>query len=93
MIATHGGTIPLFITSGACVLAIIFNPIIYSRLKGTSACGMAMIFSTLIVCAIMIFCVDAIGYYMIAMAAIVVSMAYMNVKITLTCGISMMLGF
>jgi len=50
-----------------------------------------MILATLVVCCVMVICVDSIVYYMIAMATVVMSMAYMNMKITLLCGMSTML--
>ena len=50
-----------------------------------------MILTTLLVCSVMIVCIDSMGYYMIAMATVVMSMAYMNMKITLLCGTSTML--
>ena len=92
MIATKSATAPVYITSAACVAGVVANIIAYSRLKGTSKCGNFMIVTTLLVCIIMIICINAIAYYMISMAAVVMSMAYMNVKITLLCGVSSMLA-
>ena len=89
-IMTNTATVPVYITAGACVVGALFNIIIYSRLKATRKCAISMIVSTMVASIIMIICIDAIVYYMIAIAVIVMSMAYMNMKITLACGVSTM---
>ena len=86
MLTTQGGNIPMYVTAASCVVGAIVNIVTYSRLKGTRRCGIIMILSTLIVCIVMIICIDSIVYYMIAMAAVVMSMAYMDMKITIICG-------
>ena len=91
MITTKNGSVALYVTSAACIIGVLVNIIIYSRLKGTNRCGIIMILATLVVCCVMVICVDSIVYYMIVMATVVMSMAYMNMKITLLCGMSTML--
>jgi len=91
MIMSQGAGIPMYITSAACIVGALINVITYAKSKGTSKCGVIMIFATLLVCCVMVVCVDAIVYYMIAMAAVVMSMAYMSMKITIICGMTTML--
>ena len=91
MITTKNGSGALYVTSAACIVGIVANIVTYFRFKGTSRCGIIMILTTLVVCCVMIVCIDSIVYYMIAMATVVMSMAYMNMKITLLCGMSTML--
>ena len=89
-IMSNAATLPVYITTAACIVGALFNIVIYFRLRGTRKCGIAMIVSTLVTSIIMIICIDAIVYYMIAIAVIVMSMAYMNMLITLVCGVSTM---
>ncbi len=91
MIMTEGGTMPTNITTVVCIVGVVANIITYCRLKGTNRCGMIMILTTLIVSCVMVICIDSIGYYMIAMATVVMSMSYMNIKVTMACGMSTML--
>lgn len=91
MIVSQGGVLPLYVTVAACIVGAVLNIITYCRVKGTSSCGIIMTFITLLVCAVMIICVDSIGFYMIAMATVVMTMAYMRMKITITCGMGAML--
>ena len=91
MIMSQGAGIPMYITSAACIVGALINVITYAKSKGTSKCGVIMIFVTLLVCCVMVVCVDAIVYYMITMAAVVMSMAYMSMKITIICGMTAML--
>lgn len=89
-IMSNAATIPVYITAGACIVGALFNIVSYFRLKGTRKCGISMIVSTLVTSIVMIICIDAIVYYMIAIAVIVMSMAYMNMMITLACGVTTM---
>ena len=89
-IMSHAATLPVYITTAACIVGALFNVVIYLRLRGTRKCGISLIVSTLVTSVIMIICIDAIVYYMIAIAVIVMSMAYMNMLITLACGVSTM---
>ena len=91
MIVSQGGMLPLYVTAAACIVGAVLNIITYCRAKGTSSCGIIMTFITLLVCAVMIICVDSIGFYTIAMATVVLTMAYMRMKITITCGMGAML--
>lgn len=91
MITTSAGSVPVYVTSAACIIGALVNIFTYCKLKGSRKCGMIMILTTLLICGVMIVCINSIVYYMIAMAAVVMSMAYMNVKITLVCGVSTML--
>jgi len=90
MVTSKSGSLPVYVTTAVCILGAVVNIFTYCKLKGTNKCGTIMILSTLIVCCVMIICVDSIVYYMISMATVVMSMAYMNMKITLTCGMSTM---
>ena len=90
LITSQGGNVQLYVTTAACVLGAIINIITYVKTKGTKKCGITMIIAALVVCCVMIVCIDTVGYYMIAMATVVMSMAYMYMTITLTCGISAM---
>lgn len=89
-IMSNASTLPVYITAGACIVGALFNIVSYFRLKGTRKCGISMIVSTLVTSIVMIICIDAIVYYMIAIAVIVMSMAYMNMMITLACGVTTM---
>lgn len=91
MITTSAGSVPMYVTSAACIIGALVNIFTYCKLKGSRKCGMIMILTTLLVCGVMIVCINSIVYYMIAMATVVMSMAYMNMKITLVCGVSTML--
>ena len=82
LITSQGGNVQLYVTTAACVLGAIINIITYVKTKGTKKCGITMIIAALFVCCIMIVCIDTIGYYMIAMATVVMSMAYMYMTIT-----------
>ena len=90
MLTTQGGKMPMYITAATCIVGVVLNVIFYNILKGTSRCGISMIFTTLAVCCVMVICVDSIVYYMITMAAVVMSMAYMRMNITIICGMSTM---
>lgn len=90
-VMTQGGNIPVFTTIAICIISAIVNVATYCLLKGTSKCGVIMIMSTLLASIVMIVCVDVILYYMIAMATVVMSMAYMHMGITLTCGLASMI--
>ena len=90
-IVSNAATLPVYIICGACIVGAVLNIMIYVRLKGTRKCGITMIISTLLTSVVMIICIDSISYYMIAVAVIVMSMAYMNMTITLACGVSTML--
>lgn len=91
MIMTPGGGVTAYIVSAACIMGAIVNILTYARVKGTKNCGIIMILTTLIVSCVMIVSIDAIAYYMIAVAAVVMCMAYMDMRITLLCGMSTML--
>lgn len=92
IITAQGGSVSTYVTAAVCVVGAIANIITYAVLKGANKCGIIMIFTTLVVCIVMVFCIDSIVYYMIPMAAVVMSMAYMRMKITLICGVSTMLS-
>ena len=91
LIISQGGSVAVFVTAGGAVLGAVSNIILFAVAKGTKKCGISMILSTLIVCSVMVVCIDTIGYYMIPMAAVVMSMAYMYMTITLISGVSTML--
>ena len=91
MIVAQNGKMPMYVTIAACMVGAVVNIVTYCSSKGTGRCGIVMILSTLVVCIVMIICVDSIVYYMIAMAAVVMSMAYMSMKITILCGMLTML--
>lgn len=91
LVISQGGSIPVYVTIAACVISVIVNIITYCTLKGTGRCGMIMILSTHVACSVMVVCVDYILYYMITMATVVMSMAYMQMAITMACGVTSML--
>ena len=90
LIASQGGNIQLYITVASCVVGAIVNIITYLKTKGTKKCGIILITAALVVCCVMIVCIDTVGYYMIPMATVVLTMAYMSMSITLFAGISTM---
>ena len=90
LIASQGGNTQLYITAASCVVGAIVNIITYLKTKGTKKCGIIMITATLVACCVMIVCIDTVGYYMIPMATVVLTMAYMSMSITLFAGISTM---
>lgn len=90
-ILSKTATLPVYITCGACIVGAVLNIMLYIKLKGTRQCGIMMLISTLLTSVIMIICIDSIVYYMIAIAANVMGMAYMNMTITLACGVSTIL--
>jgi len=50
-----------------------------------------MTIATLTACGVMVVCVDNILFYMILMATLVMSMAYMQMSLTMACGVTTML--
>ena len=90
LIASQGGNIQLYITAAACVVGALVNIFTYIKTKGTKKCGIIMIIAALVVCCVMVVFIDTVGYYMIPMATVVMSMAYMYMTITMACGISTM---
>ena len=90
LITSQGGNVQLYVTTAACVVGAIVNIITYLKTKGTKKCGIILITAVLVVCCVMIVCIDTVGYYMIPMATVVLTMAYMSMSITLFAGISTM---
>jgi len=91
LVMKNGGIMPINVTIAVCIVGVIVNIITYFKLKGTSRCGIIMILTTVVVCSVMVICVDAILFYVIATATVVMSMAYMDMKITVICGVITML--
>ena len=80
-----------YVVIAFCIAGIISNIIVYSKLKGTKKCGIIMIATTLLISCVMVIGVDILIFYLIAMATVIMSMAYMYMKVTIICGVSSMI--
>ena len=87
MIAMSGGTTNLFITTGVAVAGVIANIILYCILKGKKACGWLMMIIASVAYVVMVLCVDALFFYILAAAILIISMAYLEMKRILVAGI------
>ena len=54
------------------------NIITSVKTKGTKKCGIIVIAATLVICCVMVICIDTVGYYMIPMATAVEDMDKVN---------------
>lgn len=90
MVATTGGTAKLYAVIAACVTAILVNIISYSKLKGKRICGVIMPLAAAVAYTVMVVCVDAVSFFMLASAIFIIEMAYLDYgRIVLTAIITM----
>lgn len=71
-----------------CALSLIVEIFAYFKFKGTKQCGIVMVLSFLAMSYATVICTNFIIYYMTGVIVMLISMAYMNVKLTLFCGYS-----
>ena len=86
LVTKSGGVMPVNITIATSIAGAVVSIIVYCRLKGTELCGLIMTLITIIVYSVMVICVDAISFYVLAAAVAVMNMAYMDVKRSVICG-------
>ena len=87
LVTTTGGTMLHNITVVASIVGAIASIIVYITSKGTRRCGLLLMVITAVVYDVMVICVDALFFYMLATAVMVMSMAYMEMKRAVICGI------
>lgn len=93
MITTSGGTMPLYIATGAALVGVIINIITYCVAKGKKICGWIMSIVASLAYTVMVVCVDAFFFYILASTIFVISMAYLEMKRILVTGIITMPAF
>ena len=90
MVATTGGTPKLYAVIAACFTAILVNIVSYMKLKGRRICGVIMPLAAAVAYTVMVVCVDAMSFFMLAAAIFIIEMAYLDYgRIVLTALISM----
>lgn len=85
LVVTTGGTMPLNITIVASILGGIISIVSYLTSRGKKRCGWIMTLTAAIVYVIMVICVDALFFYVLAAAVMIMSMAYLELKRTVVC--------
>ena len=80
MVATGGGTTQIYIALITSVVGVLIDIIVYCRLKGTRLCGLIMPAVATIAYIVMVVCVDAMFFYILAAAIFVINMAYLDSK-------------
>lgn len=84
------GTMKLYVAMIASIVGIIVDIIVYFKLRGKKACGQFMLAIVAIVYIIMVVCVDAVYFYMLAAAIFVAHMAYLEFKRIVIAGVAAM---
>lgn len=78
MVATGGFNAGMQIVTVASVIGIVATIIAYKKFKGNKICGILMSVIAIIVYLLMVMLVDAIFFYMLALAVFVIQMAYLQ---------------
>ena len=90
MVTTKGGSTKLYIVIATTIAGILVNVISYLKLKGKRICGVIMPLSAVVVYTVMVACVDAVSFFMLAAVIYIIEMAYLDYgRIVLTGIISM----
>lgn len=93
MVATGGGTVKIYAVIAASVVGILVDIIVYCKFKGTRLCGWVLPLVAAVVYTIMVICVDALFFYILAAAIFIIDMAYLEFKRIVISGIVTMPAF
>ncbi|MBQ8592048.1 MAG: chemotaxis protein [Lachnospiraceae bacterium] len=78
MIATGAASTKLYIVTVASIVGIVVDIIVYCKMKGSRLCGVIMPMVAVAVYLVMVFCVDALFFYILVAAIFVIEMAYLD---------------
>lgn len=87
MIATGGGAVPIYVAFATSIVGVIVDVIIYCTTKGKRICGILMPTVATIAYLVMVFCVDALFFYVLLAALFVINMAYLEFKRIVVSGV------
>ncbi len=84
---SRGVTVQYMITIIGCIVGILATVITFFVARGKKCCGWLMTLITAVAYIVMVFNIDAIYFYFLVAAVLVMSMSYLELKRTVICAV------
>ncbi len=87
MLATGGGSAGLYVVTAVSALGIVAEILVYLKFRGTNLCGWIMPNIAALAYVVMVICIDALFFYILAVAIFIMNMAYLEIRRIVASGI------